>query len=142
MNIYTAVCGAYSHYIASDQWCRKQCSILAVAVLNLPGQGAQSRAVYSDIVADKKCSKGKQATIHTGSLAGSVSNLFECMRNAVSFGVPLDAAILAATRNPAVAIGKFDRIGSISPNKTADLLVLNQDLTLCNVIHHGVLLNN
>lgn len=84
---------------------------------------------------------GKLATIQSGSLAGSVSNLFECMQNAVSFGIPLETAILAATRNPAVAIGKYDRIGSISVNKTADLLIVNKDLTLCNVIHHGSLLN-
>lgn len=84
---------------------------------------------------------GKLATIPSGSLAGSVSNLFECMQNAVSFGIPLETAILAATRNPAITIGKYDRIGSISVNKTADLLILNKDLTLCDVIHHGSLLN-
>jgi N-acetylglucosamine-6-phosphate deacetylase len=83
----------------------------------------------------------KLATIQSGSLAGSVSNLFECMNHAISFGIPKETAILAATRNPAVAIGKYDQIGSISPNKTADLLVLNQDFSLSSIIHHGVFVN-
>lgn len=84
--------------------------------------------------------QGVQATTNSGSLAGSVTNLFGCMTNAISFGIPRETAILAATRNPANAIGIYDRVGSISPGKAADLLVLNEDFSLNRVIHNGTLL--
>ena len=83
--------------------------------------------------------RGRQATIDNGSLAGSVTNLFECMTNAVSFGIPREAAVLAATRNPARAVGIYDRVGSISPGKEADLLILNGDFSLDRVLHRGVI---
>lgn len=47
MNIRTAARDAYSHYIASAKGARRPCSIVAVAVLSLPGQSAQSRTEYS-----------------------------------------------------------------------------------------------
>lgn len=78
-----------------------------------------------------------QATIDSGSLAGSVTNLFDCMLNAISYGIPRETAILAATRNPARAVGLYDRIGSISPHKEADLLIMNSDFSLDCVMLHG-----
>ncbi len=82
-----------------------------------------------------------QATIDNGSLAGSVANLYDCMKTAVSFGIPRETAVLAATRNPALAVGIYDRVGSIRAGKAADLLILNEDFSLSGVMHNGVLLN-
>ena len=45
--------------------------------------------------------KDCKATLKDGTIAGSATNLYDCMRKAVSFGVPLEEAIFAATRNPA-----------------------------------------
>ena len=44
-------------------------------------------------------------TLEDGTIAGSATCLAECFRRAVSFGVPLDAALRAATINPAQAVG-------------------------------------
>ena len=83
--------------------------------------------------------KGKYATlVSDGTLAGSVTNLMDCMRTAVKeMQIPLESAIACATMNPAKAIGIYDRYGSISTGKIANLVLLDQDLNLSQVIIHG-----
>ena len=83
--------------------------------------------------------KGKYATlVSDGALAGSVTNLMDCMRTAVKeMQIPLESAIACATMNPAKAIGIYDRYGSISTGKIANLVLLDQDQNLRQVIIHG-----
>ncbi len=80
------------------------------------------------------CVEGKLATLADGTIAGSVTNLFDCMRTAVSFGIPLEEALAAATMNPAKSIGIFDRAGSIALGKQADVLLLDKELRLVRVV--------
>jgi len=80
---------------------------------------------------------GKSATIDNGSLAGSVSSLTNCMRNAVEFGVPLEKAVKAVTINPAKSVGIDAEIGSLTIGKRADILVLDKDLSLDRIIFGG-----
>ncbi len=77
--------------------------------------------------------KGKYATLPDGTLAGSASNLYDCMKNAVSFGIPLASAIKAATVNPAKSIGA-DSIGSLRPGTEADIVLLGKDLSIAHVL--------
>ena len=56
------------------------------------------------------------------------------MRNAVSFGIPLEEAIAAATITPAKSIGIFDEVGSITPGKRADVIFVDQKLNLIRVL--------
>lgn len=79
------------------------------------------------------------ATIDTGSLAGSVTVLTDCFRRAVAFGISLEAALKAATINPAKSVGLDDTVGSLTPGKQADILVLRKDLSLKHVILKGCL---
>lgn len=74
------------------------------------------------------------ATLANGTIAGSATNLYDCMRKAISFGVPEGEAILAATAVPAKSIGVFDQVGSISVGKEADLLLVTEDLELKQVL--------
>jgi len=83
-----------------------------------------------------KMTAGK-ATLADGTIAGSATSLAECFRRAVSFGVPLESALCAATENPAKAVGLFDVLGSIEKGKRADILILNQDLSLNRAIIGG-----
>ncbi len=76
---------------------------------------------------------GKLATLEDGTIAGSVTCLFDMMKNVISFGVEPEAAIAAATINPAKSIGNNDR-GLISANKEADLLLLDENWNLLQVI--------
>ena len=76
--------------------------------------------------------KGKLATLADGTIAGSVTDLMSCMLTAVSFGIPLAAAV-----NPAMAIGIFSRVGSVDCGKLANLVVLDENLSLKAVILRG-----
>ena len=67
--------------------------------------------------------KGKTCTLADGTLAGSVTNLFGCMQNVISYGIAPEAAIRAASYNPACALGVQDEVGSIAPGKLADFVV-------------------
>ena len=78
--------------------------------------------------------KDQKAVLDSGTIAGSATNLFDCMRKAISFGVPEEEAVLAATRNPAKSIGIYDRTGSVTVGKEADLLLVDDKLTLIQVI--------
>lgn len=82
---------------------------------------------------------GGRATIGTGSLAGSFTVLADCFRRAVKYGIPLEAALKAATINPARSVGLDHIVGSITIGKQADILILNTDLSLKNVILGGQL---
>lgn len=76
-----------------------------------------------------------KATLVDGTLAGSVSNLHQEVKNLVSFGIPFAQAVKAATLIPARAIGMEEEIGSIVPGKRADLVVLDEHLNIAAVYH-------
>ena len=70
---------------------------------------------------------GGIAKLSDGTIAGSATNLFECMRRAMSFGIAEENAIRAASYNPACALGVQDKIGTIAEGKLADFVVCNAD---------------
>ena len=78
-----------------------------------------------------------KATLKSGMLAGSAIHLMEAVRRAVRFGVPLEMAVAAATRNPAASIGMQDSIGSLTPGANADIVVLDCDLNIRQVFLQG-----
>ncbi len=85
---------------------------------------------------------GNLATLHDGTIAGSVTNLLDCMRTAVlKMGIPLQSAVKCAAVNPAKSVGIYDKHGSISAGKKADVVLLKKDgLVLHQVILDGKLL--
>ncbi|HCW04224.1 MAG TPA: N-acetylglucosamine-6-phosphate deacetylase [Clostridium sp.] len=84
--------------------------------------------------------KGNKATFADGTLAGSVTNLMECMQKAISFGIPVESAVKSAAVNPAKEIGIYDQYGSISPGKYANLVLLDKEFNVKNVILKGKLI--
>lgn len=80
---------------------------------------------------------GNKATLADGTIAGSATNLMQCMRTAVSFGIPLSTAVKCAAVNPAKEIGIYDHYGSITPGKYANLVLLDQNLNLVKVFLKG-----
>ncbi len=80
---------------------------------------------------------GGVARLADGTLAGSATNLFDCMKNAIFFGIPEEDAIRAATMNPACALGVSDKVGSISQGKMADFIVCRPDFTAPRVFLGG-----
>lgn len=73
----------------------------------------------------------------TKTLAGSSISLLEGVRRAVSFGIPLERAVYAATAAPAAALGLAGRIGTLSPGAPADFILLSRDLELMAVYAGG-----
>lgn len=72
--------------------------------------------------------KDHVARLADGTIAGSATNLYDCMRNAVRFGIPAEDAVRAATYNPARQIHALDRVGSIANGKLADFVVCTPEL--------------
>ena len=82
--------------------------------------------------------RGNLATLHDGTIAGSATNLMDCLRFAVrEAGIPLETAVMCATANPAREIGIFDEVGSITAGKRADFILLNQNLEIVRVYIDG-----
>ena len=82
---------------------------------------------------------GKRATlVSDGAIAGSVTNLMDCVRTVVKdMNIPLETAIGCATINPAKSLGVYDKYGSISVGKKADIVLLDRGLELKMVVKDG-----
>ncbi|MCQ2359401.1 MAG: N-acetylglucosamine-6-phosphate deacetylase [Phascolarctobacterium sp.] len=74
--------------------------------------------------------KGNEARLEDGTIAGSVTNLMNCLRKAVQFGIPLGQAVYSASTNPAIALGVDDELGSLDVGKIADFVLLDEDLNI------------
>lgn len=76
--------------------------------------------------------EGKLCTLkEDGNIAGSVSNLMDCLRNAVqTMEIPLETAVACSTINPARAIRVEDRYGSIEAGKKGNVVLLSRDESL------------
>lgn len=83
--------------------------------------------------------KGKRATLADGgALAGSVTNLMDCVRTVVKeMEIPLETAIACATVNPAKSLGVYGQYGSIDLGKRGNIVLLNENLELEAVIKDG-----
>lgn len=86
--------------------------------------------------------KGRYARLENGNLAGSVTNLMDCLRWAVKVaGIPLTTAVKCAAVNPAKSAGIYEKYGSITPGKAANLVLLRkEDLSIKSVILNGEIL--
>lgn len=81
---------------------------------------------------------GSLATLEDGTIAGSVTTLFDCIRMAMRMGVPKEGVVRAATANPAKAIGIEREYGSLQAGKKADILVTDCVFNLQEVIKSGI----
>ena len=88
--------------------------------------------------------KGRKAVLtkDPGVIAGSVTNLFDCMKNCVlNMGIPLEDAVLAATENPAESIGVEKDYGKIAVGNYGNLLLLDKDLQIKNIVQKGKIMS-
>ncbi|MBO4376885.1 MAG: N-acetylglucosamine-6-phosphate deacetylase [Lachnospiraceae bacterium] len=83
--------------------------------------------------------KGSHATLtEGGALAGSVTNLMNCMRFVVkTVGISLGSAVKCAAVNPAKSVGIYDNYGSITAGKLANLVLLDDNLDITHIIKKG-----
>jgi len=81
---------------------------------------------------------GKTATLADGTIAGSASNLHDCLKVAVKeMDIPLEEAVLACTKTPARSLGIDKECGSIGVGRAADMVILNENLDIVRVFIHG-----
>ena len=72
-----------------------------------------------------------------GTIAGSTATLADALRFAVTVaGLPLQAAVAAATSVPAALLG-LDGVGSLRPGARADVTLLSADLRPAGVLFRG-----
>ena len=67
---------------------------------------------------------GVAKLVGTETIACSASNMWACLCNVLSWGIPEEEAVRAATYNPAKAIGADALVGSIEEGKVADFLIV------------------
>ncbi|MDE7359978.1 MAG: amidohydrolase family protein, partial [Lachnospiraceae bacterium] len=80
---------------------------------------------------------GNRALLKDGTIAGSATNLYDCMRTAMQMGVPKEEAVRAATCNPAEAVGLDAECGVLFPGRRADILIADGEFALLEVIKSG-----
>ena len=82
--------------------------------------------------------ENRLATLSDGTIAGSATDLFGCLQQAIRMGISETDAILSATLTPARAIGLDSQIGSIEPGKLANVILVNKSGMIIRVINRGI----
>ena len=79
----------------------------------------------------------KDGTARTlgGNLAGSTTTLFECVKKAISFGIPESDAVKMATETPARLMGLNK--GKIEVGYDADFILVDEDWKLISAVARG-----
>lgn len=79
------------------------------------------------------------ARLSDGTIAASITNVFDEFKNLLKFGIDFKAALKACTINPARVIGEDNNIGSIAAGKCADFIAVNENLDIEEVYINGTL---
>ena len=98
--------------------------------LRLIGQG---RDMIHGMIAEAMSSR--LDLLKDGTIAGSCADLMQCVKTAISFGVPFDDAVKRASETPANLL-KLNK-GKIAVGYDADILVVDDELNIEKVIISG-----
>ncbi|CAM3602504.1 N-acetylglucosamine-6-phosphate deacetylase [Erysipelothrix urinaevulpis] len=84
--------------------------------------------------------KGKECRIESGSLAGSVAEMDFVVRNLRDFtGCSMEDLVKMSSANSAKHLEVFDRKGSLTAGKDADIVIVDNDINVQATICRGVL---
>ena len=84
--------------------------------------------------------EGPRATLteQPGTIAGSNTCLYDCMKRAVlEMNVPLESAVRAASENPARSIGVDNDYGSLAAGRYGNVILADKELNIKAVIQKG-----
>ena len=73
----------------------------------------------------------------TERLAGATITLMAGIRNVINWGHSLEDTLTMATLTPAQNLGVADSVGSIAAGKTADIVIVDENLSVQTVILGG-----
>ena len=77
-------------------------------------------------------------TEHPGTIAGSATCLYDCMKRAVlEMNVPLESAVRAASENPAKSIGIDNDYGSLAAGRYGNVILADKELNIQAVYQKG-----
>ena len=79
------------------------------------------------------------ARLKDGTIAASITNIYDEFRNLISYGIDFKTALKSCTINPARVIGEDGRIGSVAVGKCADLIAVDEALNIQEVYINGTL---
>ena len=84
--------------------------------------------------------KGKECRIDTGSLAGSVAEMDFCVRNMQDFtNASVAELVKMSSSNSAKHLQVYDRKGSLTAGKDADVVIVDNDIKVLKTICRGKL---
>jgi len=102
----------------------------------MPGAGLPD-GVYNLMEMEVRV-KNCKATLPDGTLAGSTATMESALRTLVNKAkIPLQDAVKMASHNPAKCIVRQENTGHLANGKSADIVVLNEDLTVYMTIVSG-----
>ena len=79
-----------------------------------------------------------QFALADGTIAGSATCLYDCMKRAVlEMNVPLESAVRAASENPARSIGVDNDYGSLAAGRYGNVILADKELNIKAVIQKG-----
>ncbi|MBE6690912.1 MAG: N-acetylglucosamine-6-phosphate deacetylase [Ruminococcaceae bacterium] len=76
--------------------------------------------------------RGGVARNEAGALSGSTVTMLDCVRRAISFGIPREEVLKMASETPARYLGV--RKGRVAPGYDADLLIVDEELNVLETI--------
>ena len=75
--------------------------------------------------------------LENGTICGSASSLYRGFKNLVSLGIPMWEVSEMCSANGAKALGLFDKTGSITVGKAADIVIVDGNLDIKKVFVNG-----
>lgn len=79
------------------------------------------------------------ATLKDGTLAGSVMNIYDMMKNLIRIGISPEKAVASVTQVPAESVNISHKAGNIDIGRNADIIISDKNFNLLNVIHNGII---
>lgn len=84
--------------------------------------------------------RNNTALLEDGTLAGSVLKMNDAVKNMMQYtGCTINEAIQMAAENPAKQLSVWDRKGSITTGKDADIVIVKDDLTVQMTMCNGII---
>lgn len=118
------VAGAREGWMVAGQLAAAKVPVLLDPLANLP---ESFEALGSTLEAAARLHKAGVTVAFMSADAHDVRNIKQAAGNAVSYGMPWDAALAALTSVPARIWGIADRYGTLEPGKDADVVVWDGD---------------
>ncbi|HEX9107291.1 MAG TPA: amidohydrolase family protein, partial [Longimicrobiales bacterium] len=132
-NVRLILTGAEDGWLVADQIARAGVPVVIDPMRNLPDFEARGATLEN---AARLARAGVQLAFATFD-AHNARNVKYYAGNAVSYGMPYDAALRAVTLEPARIFGIADRYGTLEPGKDADVVVWSGDpFELTTLVEH------